>query len=324
MESINKNFKFKLFSNSDISHFTISRNGETKIGENLCDLSTAKYIIIGVQESLGPLANKGRKGAENAFEPFLSKFLNMQANETLFGQDVAVLGSIVSIVDYDVTQDLGELVKDLDKFLVFILDNYVQTNQIPIVIGGGHNNAYPLIKFSSKRLKGKINVVNLDAHADYRPLEGRHSGNPFSYAFNEGYVEKYTVFGIHQRYNNQKIISNLKSDGHTFTYFEDYLDDKLNWINDFNDFILKSNNENKLFTGIELDLDAIEYMPSSAFSPVGVSNLLARKYIRKMAKLNKIAYIHLPEGAPTNTNEESVVGKTLAYLVSDFISCHGA
>jgi len=42
-----------------------------------------------------------------------------------------------------------------------------------------------------------------------------------------------------------------------------------------------------------------------------------------VAKLNKVVYVHLPEGAPLNENEKLIVGKTLAYLVTDFISCHG-
>jgi formiminoglutamase len=44
------------------------------------------------------------------------------------------------------------------------------------VIGGGHNNSYPLIKGTAKGWHkagviplAQINCINLDAHADYRP-----------------------------------------------------------------------------------------------------------------------------------------------------------
>ena len=71
--------------------------------------------------------------------------------------------------------------------------------------------------------------------------------------------------------------------------------------------------------GVELDMDAIIDMPSSAFTPSGFSLEEARKYVIKCAKSKKAAYLHLPEAAPKNEREEAIVGKALAYLVSDFI-----
>jgi arginase family enzyme len=32
-----------------------------------------------------------------------------------------------------------------------------------------------------------VNAINFDAHSDFRILEGRHSGNGFSYAYEEGF-----------------------------------------------------------------------------------------------------------------------------------------
>jgi formiminoglutamase len=71
--------------------------------------------------------------------------------------------------------------------------------------------------------------------------------------------------------------------------------------------------------GLELDLDAIAFIPSSAFTPSGFTNLDARKYIKTLAKHSNCCYLHLPEGAPTNEVEEKIVGKLVAYLVADFI-----
>jgi formiminoglutamase len=41
-----------------------------------------------------------------------------------------------------------------------------------------------------------------------------------------------------------------------------------------------------------------------------------------MAKSRKVQYLHLPEAAPKNEKEEAIVGKTLAYLVTDFIKAN--
>jgi formiminoglutamase len=320
MNSKNQIFHFESFSREDLGQRYSKRRGELKLGDQVVSLEKAKYVLLGIEECIGPLANKGRGGAENGFEPFLNKFLNMQSNETLVGDDICVVGKITTNFNDASPEKYFEIVEELDEFVFEVLSRLIVANQIPIVIGGGHNNAYPMMKFGNSINSSKINVLNLDAHADYRPLEGRHSGNPFSYAFRDGYIERYTVLGLHQRYNSQRIIDDLKKDNHDFSFFEDYIDDKRDLKSDINRFV-ESNSINKV--GIELDLDSIEKTPSSAYSPSGISVDMARLYIRKVAKLNKVVYVHLPEGAPLNENEKLIVGKTLAYLVTDFISCHG-
>lgn len=320
MNSKNQLFYFESFDKEEIRNRYSRREGELKLGDQIVSSQKAKYIILGIEESIGPKANKGRGGAQNGFEPFLLKFLNMQSNETLVGDDICVIGKIVPKLDELSPDKYSETIDELDEFVFNVLSNQVTGDQIPIVIGGGHNNAYPILKFFHSKYQSKINVLNLDAHADYRPLEGRHSGNPFSYAFRDGYIDKYTVLGLHQRYNSQKIIDDLRKDKHEYSFFEDYIDSKCNLKTDIESYV-KDSKSNEV--GVELDLDAIENMPSSAFSPSGISMDTARYYIRRTARIKEICYLHLPEGAPQNETEELIVGKTLAYLVTDFISCHG-
>jgi formiminoglutamase len=38
-----------------------------------------------------------------------------------------------------------------------------------------------------------VNAINFDAHSDFRILEGRHSGNGFSYAYEEAFLKKYFI-----------------------------------------------------------------------------------------------------------------------------------
>lgn len=312
-------FTFQKFKQGQLRSMTSKRDGEIKIGQSLSNKEDAKYVIIGVEESVGVLANNGRPGAENGFSAFLSTFLDMQANETLAGDEVYILGKIIQ--QNIPGSGLNEIVEELDDFLIAVLKEYVGEHQIPIVIGGGHNNAYPIIKFSADRFQDSIQVVNLDAHADYRPLEGRHSGNSFSYAFKNGFMEKYYVLGLHQRYNSQLILNNLREDDHYYTFHEQYILGDRNYYDDFLTWCEILTVTNK-YIGIELDLDAIERMPSSASSAVGIPINLGRAYLIRMAKLKKVAYLHLSEGAPNNDAEKRIVGKTLAYFVADFIRVH--
>lgn len=313
---------FDLFGESDVDKLLAKREGETKVGEKIATYESTryksvKYVIIGVEESVGPRANRGRGGAEHAFKAFLSKFLNMQSNNYFDAENIAVLGRVK--VDSE-EETLNDSVESLDLFINQTISGHLKKGQFPILIGGGHNNALPLIQYLSTLHNNRINVVNLDAHADYRLLEGRHSGNSFSYAHHQGWLNHYEVFGLHYQYNSQQIFNDLKRDGHSFTLHESYINGERNYFEDFKKYLSDSNVNIPL--GVELDLDSIERMPSSAFTPVGVTMNEALRYLRIMAKHQKVGYLHLPEGAPTNDDESIVVGKTLAYLVTDFIRAH--
>lgn len=315
-----ESFELLKFNKKDINNCFSLRDGEIKLGQVINNSENPKYVILGIEESIGPKANKGRGGAENGFKSFLSIFLNMQSNESLYGNQIKVLGKITQLTG--INENFSSKVEELDDFVFDVLKEHISEGQIPIVIGGGHNNAFPLMKFSAYRFSNKINVVNLDAHADYRLLEGRHSGNPFSYAYNQQLLKKYHVFGLHQRYNSQRILDDLRRDGHSFTFNEDYIMNERNYLDDFKDVQSITNQSDKSL-GIELDLDVIERMPASAFSPVGISIDTCRRYLRTFAKNEHVAYLHLPEGAPQNDEEDRIVGKTLAYFVSDFMIVHG-
>lgn len=315
-------FSFEKFKQGNLRNMSFKREGEMKMGFTLSNLEDAKYVIIGVEESFGPRANHGKGGAENGFSAFLSTFLNMQATESLAGDEIHLLGKVVVLKENDDVLEMRSIVRQLDEFIYQLLVENIKEGQIPILIGGGHNNAYPLMKFSSERYNKSLQVINLDAHADYRILEGRHSGNSFSYAFQSGLIKKYSVLGLHQRYNSQQIINELNRDGHYYSFHEDYIFGNRNYDQDFvNLYELFS--ESKDYIGVELDMDTIERMPSSAFSPVGIPIELARVYLNRMGRIDNIAYLHLPEGAPMNDKEDKIIGKTLAYLVTDFIMAHG-
>lgn len=319
MLSKSNSFELIKFGKVEINESFFPRKGEIKMGQVINNSLKSKYVILGIEESIGPIANNGRSGSENGFKSFLSSFNSMQSNESLDGENIQILGKVIQYKKDE--SELSKTVEELDDFIFEILKSNIGENQIPIIIGGGHNNAFPLMKFSEYRFSNSIDVVNLDAHADYRLLEGRHSGNPFSYAFNQGYLNKYHVFGLHQRFNSQKTLDDLRRDKHSFTFNESYLMEERNYLSDFKDK-LNDLNSNQNYLGIELDLDVIARMPSSAFSPVGISIETARQYLRVFGTKKEIAYLHLPEGAPKNEEEERIVGKSLAYFVSDFIIAH--
>lgn len=72
--------------------------------------------------------------------------------------------------------------------------------------------------------------------------------------------------------------------------------------------------------GIELDMDAIEMMGSSAISPSGFSLNEARQFVSYFTKNENASYLHICEGSPSAGVFPNQVGKAITYLVSDSIS----
>lgn len=321
MNSSNSIFTFQQSTKDMVLSCVSQRDGEVKLGEKVAvysDLENfpGKYVLLGVKEDVGPRANLGLSGSDAGYACFLKRFLNMQSNSFLSGEEVLLLGEVCV---NSVITELGALrkgVAELDDLLVSLLVPIYEKGLIPILIGGGHNNAYALIKACSMVQDKAMDVVNCDPHADFRALEGRHSGNSFSYAMEEGWLANYAVLGLHQQYNSQSMLDRLVEEECYVTFFEEYLCGDRNFLKDVDD-VLRQVKDTVL--GVELDMDAIINMPSSAFTPSGFTLEVARRYLIKCAKSKKAAYLHLPEAAPKNEREEAIVGKALAYLVSDFI-----
>ncbi|MEO5651096.1 MAG: formimidoylglutamase [Ginsengibacter sp.] len=344
---------FKPYNKSDILALTHLRKFETKMGEIVrCELvseniekaigeTSARYVILGVPEDIGVIANLGKGGADSAWFPFLDSFLNIQSNDFLSGENILIAGHF----DFTEEQKLINvnaptseekiaayrvLVSKIDTEVEELVKIITQNKKIPIIIGGGHNNAYPAIKGAAKGLYkaellqlAQINCINLDAHTDYRPTEGRHSGNPFRYADEDGYLNKYCVIGIHENYLQQNVwidlVNNLFTD--FITYEDIFIHEKRNFIQAVSHATGFTEDN---YTGIELDLDSIENTLSSAATPCGLSPLQARQYINFVAMDSKVAYVHICEGATKlSTGETNVsTGKLISYLVSDFIKAH--
>jgi formiminoglutamase len=139
-------FEFQLFDPKlDDLSFQI-RNGETRVGEHLSQqaLATAKYVLLGVSENAGPQANLGRQGSENAFKAFAKVFLNSQLYEGSSIDQLAYLGLIQQVKQASNQAEATVFVEELDALLLATLNKYIGAGQIPIVVGGGHNNAHAL------------------------------------------------------------------------------------------------------------------------------------------------------------------------------------
>lgn len=336
----------KIYSEKEISYFINPRAGETKFGEkvafvtNLEELKnhSAKYVLLGIPEDIGIMANYGNAGAAKAWQSSLGSLLNIQHNSLIQAQNVVVLGEIDcdtqmrqaqylskpsanSVVEKNhYAEELGEIVTQIDHKVIAVIKEIVAAGKFPIIIGGGHNNSYGNLRGSSEALDKPINCINFDAHTDFRSLEHRHSGNGFSYAFEKGFLDKYFIFGLHRNYTSEGVFKTIeKNSGRIkFNLFEDIgVKQKISFPEALDQAEKFCCNEN---FGIELDMDAIEMMGSSAITPSGFSLTQARSFISHFSTNKNARYIHICEGSPAAGIFSNQVGKAIAYLVSDAIA----
>ena len=326
------------YTEKQLRALTNKRAGEVKAGEvlhvveswsNLQKLSE-KYILLGIPEDIGVRANYGNAGAAKTWSAGLTSFCNIQNNAYTNLKAIAVLGEIdcdfemeqaekITSNDPHFAEKLGELVTQIDHKVATVIEKIVAAKKIPIIVGGGHNNSFGNLKGASKAIGKPINCINLDAHSDYRSLEHRHSGNGFSYATEGGFLERYYILGLHKNYTSEAIFKRIEAASETIQFsfleaiFSSEKDSYQNTLQEADAFCCQAP------FGIELDMDAIENMGSSAMTSSGVTMANARNFLQYFSEKDTCTYIHICEGAPEAGLFPNQIGKAISYFISDIL-----
>ena len=330
----------KLFSQTDVKTLVNKRAGESKFGEHVKLISNfntiyealqnldVDYVIFGVCEDVGIFANHGNTGARSAWKIAIKVLLNIQSNQFTKANRVCILGHLeyehllseIDKLNPSKKKDVisaRKFVDVIDKDVSYLVSQIVKAGKKPIIIGGGHNNAYGNIKGTSLGLSKPINAINFDAHTDFRKEEGRHSGNGFSYAFAEGFLKNYFIFGLHENYTSQSVFDKMNKLKEV--KYNTYEAIEVRKETSFKTELKKASLHvvDQPF-GIEIDCDAIVNVPSSAKTPSGFSVSKTRQFLSYFSKFETAAYLHLCEAAPKK-KDASKVGKLLTYLITDYI-----
>lgn len=334
---------FKPFTSSDLKSLLNKRSKESKFGEHVSLLSDfsniyeqlskldVRYVIFGIKEDVGVFANYGRTGTSKAWDAVIKSLINIQSNAYTQAKKVLILGHLefesyqkkLEKLDQSSKKDIQKarkLVSKIDEEVSYLVSQIVSAGKIPIIVGGGHNNAYGHIKGSALAFKHPINAINFDAHHDFRAEEGRHSGNGFSYSFAEGFLKRYFIFGLHENYTSDRIFKTLKKlkfiQHNTFESIAIRKELKFK-----SELIRATEHLGEHPFGLEIDCDAIEGVSSSAMTPSGFSANEARRFINHFGQNQHVTYLHICEAAPDDKNTTQI-GKLITYLITDFIRAY--
>jgi formiminoglutamase len=328
------------FTETELTKYTLQRSGEVKFGERMeiipktADItsflrtSEAEFVLIGIPEDIGIRANFGRPGAAGVWESTLRSLVNLHHNKYNKGGRLLVLGHVdvadkmaaaegLNAKDKEQRKQLMSLVEKIDKEVSHVICQIVKAGKYPIIVGGGQNNAYGNIK-GLALAKGKaVNAINFDSSTDFKLMEGRHSSNGFSYAFEEGFLKNYFVFGLHENYTSKGVLENVKKHAERvqFNTYEQIAVRKEKHFSE--EMALAQGFVAQNTFGIEVDMSAINDAVATKGTPSGFGVERVRQFIHYFGKLQNAAYLHICEG---NTNaQRDTTGKLITYLITDFI-----
>ncbi|NQX86799.1 MAG: formimidoylglutamase [Flavobacteriaceae bacterium] len=333
-----------LFTETNRKKWVNKRSKESKFGEHVQLITKTEniyeqlqnldvsYVLLGIPEDIGVFANGGETGTSNAWISTLKTLLNLQSNTFTNPNKLVVLGTLdfseyankIAFLNPKKRTDqkkARKLVCEIDKVVSQLVHDIVRAGKKPIIIGGGHNNAYGILKGTALALNSPINCINFDTHSNFRTEEGRHNGNAFSYAFSEGFLKKYFVFGLHEKTTSQDILNTLKG-LKKFVQFNTYealeIRKELKFKKECKHAFTHIGNSN---FGIEIDCNAIAGIPTSAMIPCGFTPSKAREFISFFGAKENASYLHICEAAPNLGSKKtaSLTAKLISYLVTDFM-----
>jgi formiminoglutamase len=217
----------------------------------------ADICIIGFPYDKGTEINNGRIGAKegpNIFRDFLHK------TGTVINSEINVNLTNIKIFDHGNIDDSLSLSNAHSKLRKVVL-HYLKKNIIVFVIGGSNDQSYPNVRALMDYCllnNLTIDVMNIDAHLDVRPLKNglSHSGSPFFQMLNDedfnklnGLFMEYSCQGEQCSNEHVQFIKDKKQ------YIKWLSEVELFDFNDFNNFLKKFKNDKMFFS---FDIDSIK------------------------------------------------------------------
>lgn len=341
MRTLDRVTPLRVPSIEDLRRLAPGRDGEVRLGERVQAYGPdgsppkgARVALVGVPEDIGVRANLGVPGARRMWRTFLPRFLNMQSNRFLDGTAVAVAG-VVDVRDLrratraldparartarvrnEALGTLREAVREVDARVAEVVASIRRSGIVPLVVGGGHNNAYGILAGCASAAGRPMGCVNVDLHADLRPREGRHSGNAFTYALADGHLGRYAVVGLSECHATGAIVELVDRQREVMAIT---LESMLRGGTD----ALQAAAAAVAHVGpgpatVELDLDAVAQAPASAAAASGFSGSEFRAISMQLCRTLDVHAVHVAEGAPGNGPwPDAMLGKFVAELVRD-------
>jgi formiminoglutamase len=178
---------FSLLEPATVELSALRREDDPRLGDiierwdgRLTALRRDRAVLIGFPQDEGVRRNGGRVGAAQAPDAIRKWLYRLTAGDCRHQIDLAAAPPL-DMGNVRVTPHLEEA----QASLAIIVGRILNEGLVPVVMGGGHETAYP--HYLGSVIAGPVGIVNIDAHLDVRPLVGGlgHSGSPFRQAMED-------------------------------------------------------------------------------------------------------------------------------------------
>ncbi|MGB5378394.1 formimidoylglutamase [Muriicola sp.] len=258
------------------------------------------FALLGYACDEGVRRNFGRPGAvegPNAIRSQLGKMSNHLPESN----------SLIDLGDLHCPDGNMEATQEaLDKQI----QNILNKNAFPLLLGGGHDIAYGHYRGLRNYLgnQKRLGIINFDAHFDLRKNDnGNHSGTPFYQiaqdAANQNITFDYLCLGIRKDANTSELFDTAKTLGAQYISRADFAIQKLVHVEQNIKTFLSG--LDKVYVTIDLDGFSSAYAPGvSAASPLGFSPEIVMASLAVIIRSRKLMSLDLAEMNPAFDRDE--------------------
>lgn len=252
-----------------------------------------KVAFLGYAGDEGVIRNQGRPGT----------FAGPSAIRKILARKAYHLPDHVNVLDMGDIMIKNNDMESAHEMLIEAIMGILSEKAFPVILGGGHDLAYPHGKslFQFVKEKGeKLGIINLDAHFDLRPLIGGkgHSGSPFFQLAEEFHHDfHYMCLGIQKAANPKSLFETARKKQVIWVEAEDFSFHHWDQVSQvLDEFVSKVN---KIYLSIDLDGFSSAFAPGvSAPSPMGFFPDVAFKVLDWIAGSGKLLSMDIVELNP--------------------------
>ena len=246
--------------------------------------------LIGYASDLGVRANLGRPGAAEGPARMRARMAPFPAID---GIAVFDCGDIAP----------GATVLETQEALAEAVERIVRAGAMPVVLGGGHDQAFGHFLGIARATGTPPACINFDAHLDLRPIpaDGPNSGTPFTQAAEwckaRGTPLRYLALGVQRAGNTSLLFARAEAIGATLVdadgFALDTIDIVMEAINDGVD-------EAEICLSVDLDVFAAAFAPGvSAPNAMGIAPDSAfRRVFRGIMASGRVRGVEIAELCP--------------------------
>ena len=296
--------------------YSRGEKGDVRMGDvvlrNRVDFKDIDVAIVGVPVDEGVERNKGRPGARYApdeIRKYLYKFtpFNFKTKKQITELKIFDLGNI---------KPEGTL-EEIHEKLRRVVFELVKNKITPIVLGGGHDIAFPDYMGFAENFEKRA-LINIDTHLDVRESAESNSGTPFREILESKLKpEKFFEVGIQNYANSAEHLSYAQKKNAKIIYLEEVKRDGVEKI--FKN-IKGEINETPVFVSFDMDSVRSSDAPGvSASYPDGITASEILEIAFFSGKNFNVKIIDIAEVNP-NFDVDGKTSKLASLVILNFLS----